>query len=112
MTNNYIADSSPELHIKTGSTISHSVLIQLTPNVHTVFDNPGITTLAANTVLLPNKSYSFEFTSGSVAPTVSLPSDIKWANGTCPIFEANTTYHISIVNYCAVCASFKTVEPS
>ena len=110
MTNNYIADSSPEFHIKTGSTINHEVLITLTPGVHTVFVNPGITILAANTVLLPNKSYSFEFTSGSSAPTVSLPSDIKWANGTIPTWEANTTYHISIVNYCAVCASFKAVS--
>lgn len=110
MTNNYIADSSPEFHIKTGSTTNHEVLITLTPGVHTVFVNPGITILAANTVLLPNKSYSFEFTSGSSAPTVSLPSDIKWANGTIPTWEANTTYHISIVNYCAVCASFKTVS--
>lgn len=110
MTNNYIADSSPELHIKTGSTIPHDVLITLTPGVHTVFVNPGIRILAANTVLLPNKSYSFEFKSGSSAPTLSLPSDIKWANGAIPTWEANTTYHISIVNYCAVCASFKTVS--
>lgn len=110
MTNNYIAESSPELHIKTGSTIPHDVLITLTPGVHTVFVNPGIRILAANTVLLPNKSYSFEFKSGSSAPTLSLPSDIKWANGAIPTWEANTTYHISIVNYCAVCASFKTVS--
>ncbi len=110
MTNNYFADSSPELHIDTGSTISHNVLTILTPGVHTVFVNPGITVLAVNTVLLPNKSYSFEFKSGSSAPTLSLPSDIKWANGAIPTWEANTTYHVSIVNYCAVCASFKTVS--
>jgi hypothetical protein len=110
MTNNYIADGSPELHIKTGSTIDHEVLIQLTPGVHTVFDNPGITVLAANTVLLPNKSYYFEFTSGSKAPTVGLPPDIKWANGTIPIWKSHTTYHISIVNYCVTCTSFKTVS--
>jgi hypothetical protein len=112
MTNNYFTYSSisPELHIKTGSTIPHDVLITLTPGVHTVFVNPGIRILSANTVLLPNKSYSFEFKSGSSAPTLSLPSDIKWANGAIPTWEANTTYHISIVNYCAVCASFKTVS--
>lgn len=108
MTNNYIADSSPELHIKTGSTINHNILMMLTPNVHTVFDNPGLTILTVSPY--PNRSYSFEFTSGSSAPTLTLPNDVKWANGTIPTWEANTTYHISIVNNCAVCASFKTVS--
>lgn len=108
MTNNYIADAAPELHIKTGSTIPQDVLIILTPSVHTVFDNPGIRILTASTY--PNRSYSFEFTSGNTAPTLTLPTDVKWANGTIPTWEANTTYHISIVNNCAVCASFKTVS--
>lgn len=108
MTNNYIADAAPELHIKTGSTTPHDVLIILTPSVHTVFDNPGIRILTASTGL--NRSYSFEFTSGTTAPTLTLPVDVKWANGTIPTWEANTTYHISIVNNCAVCASFKTVS--
>ena len=108
MTNNYIADTAPELHIKTGSTIPHDVLIILTPSVHTVFNNPGIRILTAST--FPNRSYSFEFTSGTTAPTLTLPVDVKWANGTIPTWEANTTYHISIVNNCAVCASFKTVS--
>ena len=108
MTNNYIADSSPELHIKTGSTINHNILMMLIPGVHTVFDNPGLTILSVSPY--PNRSYSFEFTSGSSAPTLTLPNDVKWVNGTIPAWEANTTYHISIVNNCAVCASFKTVS--
>lgn len=108
MTNNYIADSSPELHIKSGVTTNYNILMVLTPNVHTVFDNPGLTILNASTY--PNRSYSFEFTSGTTAPTLTLPVDVKWANGTIPTWEANTTYHISIVNNCAVCASFKTVS--
>ena len=108
MTNNYIADRSPELHIKTGSTISYNIFLILTPGIHTVFDNPGIRILTAST--FPNRSYSFEFTSGTTAPTLTLPVDVKWANGTIPTWEANTTYHISIVNNCAVCASFKTVS--
>ena len=108
MTNNYMADAAPELHIKTGSTIPHNILMMLTPSVHTVFDNPGLTILNVSPV--PNRSYSFEFTSGTTAPTLTLPVDVKWANGTIPTWEANTTYHISIVNNCAVCASFKTVS--
>lgn len=108
MTNNYIANSSPELHIKTGSTINHNILMMLIPGVHTVFDNPGLTILSVSPY--PNRSYSFEFTSGSSAPTLTLPNDVKWVNGTIPAWEANTTYHISIVNNCAVCASFKTVS--
>lgn len=108
MTNNYIADAAPELHIKSNSTINHNILMMLTPNVHMVFDNPGLTIL--NVSPYPNRSYSFEFTSGNTAPTLTLPVDVKWANGTIPTWEANTTYHISIVNNCAVCASFKTVS--
>lgn len=108
MTNNYMADAAPELHIKTGSTAPHNILMMLTPNVHIVFDNPGLTIL--NVSPYPNRSYSFEFTSGTTAPTLTLPVDVKWANGTIPTWEANTTYHISIVNNCAVCASFKNVS--
>lgn len=108
MTNNYIADRSPELHIKSVSTISYNIFLILTPGIHTVFDNPGIRILTAST--FPNRSYSFEFTSGTTVPTLTLPLDVKWANGTIPTWEANTTYHISIVNNCAVCASFKTVS--
>ena len=108
MTNNYIADRSPELHIESDSTISYNIFLILTPGIHTVFDNPGIRILTAST--FPNRSYSFEFTSGTTVPTLTLPVDVKWANGTIPTWEANTTYHISIVNNCAVCASFKKVS--
>ena len=40
--------------------------------------------------------YLFQFTSGSNATSLTLPSDIKWA--TQPNIQANKTYQISILN--------------
>ena len=48
--------------------------------------------------------YMFQFTSGDVATTLILPSEIKWAST--PTIQANKVYQISIVNNLAVMGEF------
>lgn len=50
--------------------------------------------------------YVFQFTSGSTATTLALPTSVKWAGGMAPSMEANKTYQISIVNYFGTVLSF------
>ena len=62
-------------------------------------------TEATNSSIL--NEYFIEFTTGSSGNTISFPSDIKWANGEAPSFEASTTYQISIVNNLGIVTKFK-----
>ena len=48
--------------------------------------------------------YMIQFTSGEVATTLILPSEIKWMST--PIIQANKVYQISIVNNLAVMGEF------
>lgn len=48
--------------------------------------------------------YMIQFTSGEVATTLILPSDIKWMS--IPTIQANKVYQISIVNNLAVTGEF------
>ena len=48
--------------------------------------------------------YMMQFTSGEVATTLILPSEIKWAST--PTIQANKVYQISIVNNLAVMGEF------
>ena len=48
--------------------------------------------------------YMIQFTSGDVATTLILPSEIKWAST--PTIQANRVYQISIVNNLAVMGEF------
>lgn len=50
--------------------------------------------------------YFIEFTTSDSGTTVSLPADIKWANGEIPVFENSMTYQLSIINSLGVCAKF------
>lgn len=50
--------------------------------------------------------YMIEFTSGSSATSLTLPSTIVFSNGVAPTIEANRTYYITIVNNLALFASF------
>ena len=50
--------------------------------------------------------YIVEFTTSTNGTTISLPSNIKWANGEMPTFEKGATYQISIVNNLGVCLKF------
>ena len=62
--------------------------------------------------MIANKSYNFEFTLLSSPGNITLPTAWKWVNGTYPVFEGSKTYQISVMNNCAVCASFSSAEPS
>jgi len=48
--------------------------------------------------------YLIQFTSGTTATTLSLPSSIKWADA--PDIEANATYQISVVNNLGIIVKF------
>lgn len=48
--------------------------------------------------------YLIQFTSGSTATTLSLPSSVKWADA--PNIEANATYQVSIVDNLGIIVKF------
>ena len=82
-------------------TIEPNIYYKLTPkgNALTVtFETP------ANENIV--NQYMFEFTSSSIACTLSLPSSVKWANGTAPSIEANKTYQVSVLNNLGCIVSF------
>ena len=90
---------------------STSTSMTLTPNVYhrntsTSLSRLTITlgTVTDNTIL---NEYLVEFTTRSAGTTITLPSNVKWVNGTTPTFEASTTYQISIVNNLGVVTKFK-----
>lgn len=78
----------------------------LTPNDFHVWGTVGSLTLTFatpedNTVC---NEYMFQFTCGSTATTLSLPSSLKWASE--PNIEANKTHQVSIINNLAVIGGF------
>nr|DAN21444.1 MAG TPA_asm: FIBRITIN T4, STRUCTURAL PROTEIN, CHAPERONE.85A [Bacteriophage sp.] len=67
----------------------------------TFFIVTGATRIVVNDInLRPGQEGSFQFTCGSTAATLSMPSYIKWINE--PVIEANKTYQVSILNDIAV----------
>ena len=73
------------------------ITFALTPNTFHVWDEVSSLTLTLGTETngVANE-YLFQFTSGSTATTLSLPSDIKWAEEF--TIEQNKIYQISILN--------------
>lgn len=70
----------------------------LTPNTFHVWDEVTNLTLilGSETIGIANE-YLFQFTSGTTATTLSLPSDLKWANDSAPTIEPNMIYQVSIL---------------
>lgn len=70
----------------------------LTPNTFHVWDEVTELTLTfeEETSGVANE-YLFQFTSGATATTLSLPSDLKWANDSAPTIESNMIYQVSIL---------------
>lgn len=70
----------------------------LTPNTFHVWDKVASLDLSfgAETSGVANE-YLFQFTSGATATTLTLPSDIKWANDTAPTISRNMIYQISVL---------------
>lgn len=50
--------------------------------------------------------YVLDFTTGTTAPTITMPSGVTWLNGTVPTLEASTHYQLSVLNKCAIIAKF------
>lgn len=78
----------------------------LTPNVLHVW---GTVTALTLTLATPTDStivneYMFQFTSGTTATTLSLPSSVTWVAA--PSINAGATYQVSIVNNLGVIAEF------
>lgn len=90
------ADPTPVVNHGTSDTT-----FALTPNVLHVW---GTVTALTLTLATPTDSaivneYMFQFTSGSTATTLSLPSSVEWAESCGALsVEASKTYQISIVN--------------
>jgi hypothetical protein len=70
----------------------------LTPNTFHVWDEVAnlTLTLGSETAGVANE-YLFQFTSGATATTLSLPSDLKWANDAAPTIAENMIYQVSIL---------------
>lgn len=92
--------------------ISTSSSMTLYPNIYYINKNTSLSTLTitlfgggvSSSIM---NEYFVEFTTSSAGTTVSFPSNIKWANGEAPTFEASTTYQISIVNNLGTIQKFK-----
>lgn len=80
---------------------------ELEPNIFYVWEEmPTLDiTLATPTNTNIYNEYMFQFTSGSIATTLSIPSTITWYAGNNSI-SANKTYQISIVNNLAILGEF------
>lgn len=84
--------------------ISDAYNVELAPNVYNKITSIGSGNALNFTLGTPAagivNEYMAEFSVGAVAPTVTFPAAVKWAN---PFsVSANTTYQISIVNNIAV----------
>ena len=98
-------DSNCNIPIETTTSSSKS----LTPNIYYRWTNtPSYLTITLATPSNSNilNNYMFEFTASSSGCSLSLPSSIKWINGTAPSIEASKTYQISIINNLATVAKF------
>ena len=81
-------------------------VLSIMPNVFYVWgevESLEITLAQPDDTSIVNE-YMIQFTSGDVATTLILPSDIKWMST--PIIQANKVYQISIVNNLAVMGEF------
>lgn len=81
--------------------------LEITPNVlHVWGEMTALTVTLGAEVEGRANEYLFQFSSGATATTLTLPSDLVWANGEALAPEANKTYQVSIVNGYAVYSAF------
>lgn len=83
----------------------------LTPNTFHVWDEVTSLTLTfgSETSGVANE-YLFQFTSGSTATSLTLPNDIKWANGSAPTIGANMIYQVSVLKGLASVLEFNKTK--
>lgn len=92
----------PEVDHGTGDTT-----FTLTPNIFHVWGQVASLTLSLGTeVSGVVNEYIFQFTSGPSATSLTLPSDIKWANDSAPTIVENMTYQVSILKGLACILEF------
>ena len=88
-------------------TTEDTTIDALTPNVLHKWGT--MTSLTISALATPSdetvvNEYMIEFTSGSTATALSLPSSIVWAET--PNIEANATYQISVINNLGIIVKF------
>lgn len=101
---NYI-DSNCNIPVETTTSTSK----QLTPNKYCKWANtPTSITITLATPTNSNilNNYMFEFTASSSGTTLTMPSTIKWLNGSTPTIDNGKTYQISIINNLATISKF------
>ena len=83
----------------------------LTPNTLHIWDEGGslTLTLGSDTAGVANE-FLFQFTSGKPATTLSLPSDLKWANDSAPTIDENMIYQVSILKGLASVLVFSNIS--
>lgn len=95
---------------RTTTNSSATTSVELAPNIFRKFSNALLAnlsiTLGSATSTTTVNEYLVEFSFGSTLYTVSFPSTIKWADNKTPVFKANKTYQISIVNDLATYLEF------
>lgn len=106
-TGNYVSEKKPYIVVGSSVASANTPTIALDHTLHTVVNlsNPRALTFTVSDSTMVH-DYSFEFRTGTIKPTVTFPSTWKWANGTAPTINASKTYHVSVVNNCAVIAEF------
>ena len=83
--------------------------VEIAPNAY----HRWTSTMSSLTVTLKSVSsanvlnYMMEFTTSSSGCVLTLPSNIKWANGNPPAMKPSTTYQISIINNLGVWAYYE-----
>ena len=97
-----ISGAYPEVNHGTNDTT-----FTLTPNTFHVWGQVASLTLnlGAETSDVANE-YIFQFTSGPSATSLTLPSDIKWANDSAPTIVENMIYQVSILKGLACILEF------
>ena len=97
-----LADSAAYALVNHGTS---DTTFTLTPNVLHVWGTVTRLTLTLGTeVTGVANEYLFQFTSGSTATTLSLPSSVKWQEDL--TIEKNKTYQVSILNGFATVLAF------
>lgn len=106
-TGNYVSEKKPYIVVGSSVASANTPTIALNHTLHTVVNlsNPRALKFTVSDSSMVH-DYSFEFTAGTIKPAVTFPSAWKWANGIAPTINTNKTYHVSVVNNCAVIAEF------
>lgn len=101
-----ILDSPGYIETDPITATSTSFNLEVTPGFvykYTINDGVTVSFLLNNPDYAALEYYHWIFDTGSTAPTITWPSDIKeWAGGNTPTIAANKRYEVSILNGVAV----------